>query len=130
MPQLFWIWLRTNVRAAVWTVVIGLVCGALTTLAVDVSAITTILQNVARTYRHFPSLDLPLLAIDFAVPDWIAYPLYLLGAVAWLGMGLFTCLLARPKDRWSEVGAGLGTGLVAGLVQFTLGTGPALVMAL
>jgi hypothetical protein len=130
MAQLLWIWLRTNVRAAVWTVVIGVVCGALSTLAIDLQAMTAVLQNVARTYRYFPSLERPLLAIDLAVPDWVVYSACLVGLIAWLGMGLFTYLLVRPRDRWSEVGAGLGTGLAAGLSQFTFGTGPATVLAL
>jgi tRNA A-37 threonylcarbamoyl transferase component Bud32 len=127
---LLWMWLRKNLRAAMWTVVIGLAAGALSSLMVVTQALQWQFRSAAKTYDNFPHLQRPLMAFDLVVPSWLIIALGLLGLISVVGMGLFTVLLVRPTQRWGDASAGLATGLVAGLVSFALGTGAAEVIAM
>jgi hypothetical protein len=131
LALLAWLWLRKNVRAALWPVIIGLVCGGLF-VAVPLNVLRmTLLRDGAVTYEdYFPSVHPPLLAAFSALPDWSLVPLGALALGACLSMGLLTVWAVRPRDRRGDLAAGLATGLVAGLTAFTVAAGWGAVIAL
>jgi hypothetical protein len=116
------LWLRKNVRTTLWPVLIGLVCGTLV-LAAPFNVLRLIMRNAATMYgNRFPDVPPPALALDSPLPTWLLLLLSVLGMAAWALMGWLTVRLARTRDAWGDLAAGLATGLVAGLVVF-LGVG-------
>jgi hypothetical protein len=100
-----------------------MVCGCLGVTA-GLESLRMVMRTGAAVYANdFPSGDPPLLAIGSFGPDWLFALVRALGAVALLGMGLFAVLIVRPQDRWGDAGAGLATGLVAGITAFTTSMG-------
>jgi hypothetical protein len=143
MAQLMWLWLRKNIRAAVWTVAIGLLCGGLGSVMMSLPIMGRLLLTAGETYAKFPSLQPPwLLRFGFQAPEsewmafgltlrgWLVIPTLVLPPVLLFLMGPLTVWLVRPRDWWSDLGAGLATGLSAGLWAFVLSIGWAVVMAL
>jgi hypothetical protein len=123
MAHLLWLWLRKNIRVTLWTVALGMVCGGLGVTA-GFESLRMVVRNGAALYANdFPSCTPPLLAVDWAIPDWVFGLVRVLGSVAMLGMGLFAVLIVRARDRWGDLAAGLATGLVAGITGFTTSLG-------
>jgi hypothetical protein len=122
-------WLKQNVRATVRTMLIGLGCGSVTALAVGIPRLLPLLNNCAQAYARFPRLQPPWLAIEQTLPDVALQMLSVLGAIAFVCMGLFTALLVKPKARADDMLAGLATGLVGGLTAFIISGGWATVQA-
>jgi hypothetical protein len=123
MAYLLWLWLRQNIRVTLWTVALGVVCGGLG-VTTGFESLRTVVRNGAALYANdFPSCAPPLLAGSWVFPDWLFVLVRALGAVAFLGMGLFAILIVRPRDRWGDLAAGLATGLVAGITGFTSSLG-------
>ncbi len=122
-------WIRQNLRATIWTLVIGLICGGLSALAIGVPRLLPLLNSSAKAYAHFPDEPRPWLACDVTLSEWAAHILSLAGAVVFVGMGLLTVLLVRPKTRSDDVLAGLATGLVGGITCFVISGGWATVQA-
>lgn len=129
MAFLLWVWVRKNIRAAMWVVIIGFICGGFGSAFTSARAFCYLLNAGAKTYREFPSLDRPWPLTDLSPPDWILPILSIAGFVMIGGAGLLVVLLVRPKDWWADLGTGLGTGLVGGISSFILSTGPAYVIA-
>jgi hypothetical protein len=125
--RLVWYWLRKNIRAAVWVVLIGVVCGVVGPLANAVTFFRPIAQEMRETYDRFPSSPRPWLAtLDLSWPDWSVRLLLVLGGLTLLlGSGLLIQLLVRPKSAGADVIAGATVGVITGLVAFALLTGPA-----
>jgi hypothetical protein len=121
-------WLHHNARTATWTLLIGLVCGGLSAVAVGVSLLP-LLQQCLATYELFPGLPRPWLAVDWTVSNDWRIALNFLGAIAFVGLGLFTGVLVRPRDRMADIFTGLATGLVGGVTAFAISGGWATVLA-
>jgi hypothetical protein len=122
LARLMWAWLRKNLRATLWTGLIGLACGGLYLLTWINLLRLTMGRSCAELYaRDFPSMTPPILATQSSLADALLVPLAVATVIGFLGMGLFTVLLVRPKDRWGDLVAGLATGLVAGALAFTGG---------
>jgi hypothetical protein len=123
MGRVLWLWLRKNIRVTLWTVALGMACGSVGVTA-GMETLRTVVRTGAAVYANdFPSCDPPLLALGSTGPDWLFALARALGAVALFGMGLFAVLIVRPRDRWGDAGAGLATGLVAGITAFTTSMG-------
>ena len=56
------------------------------------------------------------------MPDWARPLLSFLSYAAFGTMGLLTVLLARPANRDEDLAVGTATGVVAGIMAFTLGS--------
>jgi tRNA A-37 threonylcarbamoyl transferase component Bud32 len=128
---LAWLWLRKNVRAALWVVLVGALGGGLAALLYLGPSLLGLLANVDRAYESLPGAHRPWLArlgrdIAEGLPDsgWLAVPRQVALCLCFCGMGLFVVLLVRPRDRWAALGASLGVGLVAGVTSFALAVGP------
>jgi tRNA A-37 threonylcarbamoyl transferase component Bud32 len=120
-----WLWLRKNIRAAIWMVALGVVWGVMGTLGSMLPGVATLFRGVGKTYAQFPSLPKPWVAtLDLQMPGWLLLATVLVGVALHLGIGLFIHLLVRPKDFWADVGAGLATGLVAAVTAFLWSIGP------
>ena len=119
---LIWRWLRRNLQAAVWMVVIGLASGIGWNLIIPGWWDVPFLANVHDA--NFPSLE--RLAILNPVPS--SEPIRIGLAFAGLafsatGVGLLIHFLVQPRDTWSDLTAGISTGLVGGLAVFIFGFG-------
>lgn len=132
-----WSWLRKNVRVAVWTVVITVLCTALAITPVINLSMMVLFQNAQRTYEYFPSLQRPwLLSFDWRAPStWREHPAFVvpsivIGIAAIALMGLFVVLVVKPRDRWSDIGAGISSGIVCGITSFLMGVSQAVLLAL
>jgi hypothetical protein len=113
--RLVWTWLRANVRVTLWPVLIGGVCGGLAAM-LPFLVLRAVMKNGADVYaRSFPSLAPPALALDTAPDSWLFAALAAVGMTAQLSMGWLTVRFVRPKDAWGDLGAGLATGMVAGV---------------
>jgi hypothetical protein len=128
---LAWLWLRKNVRAALWVVFVGVVGGGMAALLYLGPSLLQLLANVDRAYERLPGPRRPWLApvgrsIAERLPDtWWALPACAVAvSLFFCGMGLLVVLLVRPRDRWSVLGASLGVGLVAGVTSYALAVGP------
>jgi predicted Ser/Thr protein kinase len=123
MGRVLWLWLRKNIRVTLWTMALGIICGGVGVTA-GMESLRTVVRRGSAVYANdFPSCEPPLLALGSVGPDWLFALARALGAVALFGMGLFAVLIVRPRDRWGDVGAGLATGLVAGITGFTTSMG-------
>jgi tRNA A-37 threonylcarbamoyl transferase component Bud32 len=128
---LVWRWLRKNVKAALWAALIGGVGGGGAAVLFLGPMLLVTLAGAARAYDEFPSAPRPwLVALGGAVsPEqfnawWWRVPVDVILRIFFCSMGMLVTLLLRPKDRWASLAAGLGTGLFAGLVTYTLVLGP------
>jgi serine/threonine protein kinase len=129
MALLWWIWLRRNYRAAMWTVIVGLICGGLGVGLIILPYFWPILETGASTYSFFPSLSRPWPLTDWSPPNWLLYGGAILGFSLFAGTGLFTVWLVAPKDEWGDLSTSLATGLMLGISAFALGVGPCSVIA-
>jgi hypothetical protein len=128
---LVWLWLRKNVRAALWAALIGALGGGGAALLFLGPRLLVSLAGAANTYDEFPSASRPwLLSLGRAAAPipfgslWWRGPVDLVLRVLFCSMGLLATLLLRPRDRWASLAAGLGTGLFAALVAYALVIGP------
>jgi serine/threonine-protein kinase len=122
LPALLRLWLRHNFGAAGWALVIGLAGGLLGGVAVWLTMIQPGLARLA-PLPALPGAGRPWLLLDWKPPGWVSYAAALLCLFAWAVMGLVTAWLVRPRNRSADVAAGTVTGLVTGVVLFTLGVG-------
>src|SRR5262249_30715027 len=82
-----------------------------------------LLHNCAATYAKFPSLPRPWLAVDLDLPGPVLILFGALGVAAPFAMGLAAALLARPRDRWEDLSAGVNTALAGTLSGYASGLG-------
>lgn len=106
----------------------GLLGGAMTGLA-GLAESGTLGRNVATTYTKFASLDAPSVA-SFDWPPWLLAVFMVVGIAAPVGIGIAVVWLARPKDRWEDLSAGLTAGLAATLAALVARFGGSVVLAL
>jgi serine/threonine protein kinase len=118
-------WLRQNLRATDWTMGVGLAAGLVMAIPTFFSAVGTSSQpnNLAITL----SFRLPGEAgsgTPLPLPGWLMFasPLVIFGVGAF--QGFFAALLVRPANRAADVAVGAASGMVAGLIFFTLAVGP------
>jgi hypothetical protein len=109
-------------RVTLGPVLVGVLGGVLAG-GLSVAAAWAVLRSAASTYARFPGVERPWMAADVPLPGGVALTLGLLGTAGLLLMGLVTALVARPRDRWEDVSAGLGTGLAATLAGYFCGIG-------
>jgi hypothetical protein len=74
-------------------------------------------------YAHFPGLGRPWLALAWQMPPGFRTTLFFATLMAASGMGLVTAVLVRPKNRSADIVAGAITGLISGVIAFTLSYG-------
>jgi hypothetical protein len=127
----FRVWFRRNLRTAVCILGIGIVCGLLCGLLAQTVYGRSVLADVQLSYGRLakaahdhgltPSTERPGLAVLFDLRGRLFGLLTVVCLVLLSLMGLLTAGLARTRDGPSDVVAGLGVGLVTGLV--VLGTG-------
>jgi eukaryotic-like serine/threonine-protein kinase len=126
MARLVLQWMRHNMRAAVWTVVLGLACGILAPLGLAGHLLQSLAQETSESYANFPSLPKPWIAhLDLAIPDWLITAAIVCGLLLLLGTGVTIQWIIQTKDRWGDALAGVATGTIAGATAFTLILGPA-----
>jgi serine/threonine protein kinase len=125
MAQLLWRWLRKNVRAAVWTVIIGVAAGAAWNLMTLHFTWHNTIHAAGLVYDlYFPSLPAPWLASRADLPMWVLVPVTIVCALFLsCGMGLANHFLLKPRGALADLATGLATGLVAGTSMFVLGHG-------
>ncbi len=119
-------WMRHNMRAAVWTIVLGLGCGTLAPLGLAGRMLGSLAHETAEAYSKFPSLPKPWIAhLDLGLPDNLLIAMAAGGFLLLLGTGVMIQWILRTKDSWSDALAGLATGTIAGVTAFILILGPA-----
>jgi hypothetical protein len=118
---LIWLWLRKNTRVTLWPLVIGAFGGALAAMA-PMNVLVRVMQDGAALYaEHFPGAEPPFMAWHWpAGVRWLYAVLGVVGVGAWLVLGFLSVRLVRTRDAWGDLGAGLATGVVAGVVAFAV----------
>jgi hypothetical protein len=115
-------WLRQNLRAAAWVLVVGVVLGVLTGFLSYVRILQPPLTyNLGLSYGRLPATPRPWLG---ALPRVEGPALWALGGLTVLVMttaGLAIVLLARPKSAGGDLSHGLAVGLVAAYVSSLCG---------
>jgi len=120
---------KDRIRSTFAPLLVGLLGGSVIS-GTALLSLVVLLRNCAATYSHFPHLPRPWLAMDLALPGWLLVPLAVLGMVLPFAMGLATVWLARPRDVWDDVSAGLTTALASTLSSFAAGIGWAVILAM
>jgi hypothetical protein len=116
-------WMRQNLRAALWVLVVGLVLGVLSGYAGYVRILQRPLTyNLGNSYGRLPATPRPWLA---SLPRLEEGPaLWALGLATVLAMttaGLAIVFLARPRSAGADLSYGLAVGLVAAYVSSLCG---------
>jgi hypothetical protein len=132
MVALLRAWMRKNLRAALWIIVLGGTWGVFgIQLPIALGALSTLFKTAARHFSAFPSLETPWVArLDLPTATWFLLGALLIGAVLQFGMPLLTHLLVRPKDLWAEIGVGSATGFVAAVFCSLFYFAPAAVLVM
>ncbi len=120
---------RARRRKALGPVVVGAL-GGLLAGGYGLVGVGTLPENMACTYDKFPSLARPWMAHHVGVPTPLLIVLAAVGLAAPAAMGLATVLVARPRDVWEDLSAGITAGLTATLTGLLTGLGSASVVAL
>jgi hypothetical protein len=108
---------------------VGLLGGALT-LSFNYAMLQPVLRACANTYSAFPSVTPSCLACDLPLSNSMILPLLLLGMAMPFLLGLVASHLARPKDSWQAVSAGLTTAATASATAYVLWIGMAVNIAM
>lgn len=124
LSRIPWGRLRTTFGPAI----AGLLGGAFLGLAALPST-APLSNSVGATYAKFPSLPAPSIASDAQIPTALAVVALVLGLGLPLLTGALAVWLARPRDLWEDVSAGLTAGLAASLSAFVCCIGWAVVLA-
>jgi hypothetical protein len=115
-------WMRRNFHATLDIVAIGIVCGVVGALPRVLLRNKDVWQDCAQAAAIFPDLSIPWHArLALWLPGWFANLNFFLWLLGYGGLGLWTALRVRPRDREEDVVTGMAAGLVAGLAAFALG---------
>ena len=115
-------WLRQNLRAALWVLVVGLVLGVL----IGYGTYFRILQKpltetIDASYGRLPATPRPWLAALPRPAGPLNIALGLAAVLAITTAGLAIVLLARPQSAGADLSHGLAVGLVAAYVSSLCG---------
>ena len=115
-------WLRQNLRAALWVLVVGLVLGVLGGYASYFRILQKQLtETIDASYGRLPATPRPWLAALPRPTAPVNYALGLAAALAITTAGLAIVLLARPQSAGADLYHGLAVGLVAAYVSLMCG---------
>ena len=115
-------WLRRNLRAAFWVVVVGLVLGIITGLASYLYLLQRPLhRTIAQGYGQLPLTPRPLLASLPMISGPWEYIVYFTTLLVIATAGLFIVLLARTRTVGNDISHGLAVGLVGAYVSSLFG---------
>ncbi len=120
---------RQRCREVFGPLVVGAVGGGVFGL-LSLASSASLSDNMATTYDKFPSVDRPWMAMHFQLGTAVVAILTVLGFLAPVAMGLCTAWIARPRDAWADLSAGITTGLAATLAALASGLGMAVILAL
>jgi hypothetical protein len=85
---------------------------------------------MAATYDQYPSLARPWLAADFQVPSPLCVIAVIVGVIGPMATGAAAVWLARTRDAWADLSAGVSAAVAATLSAFAAGIGWPVVLAL
>jgi eukaryotic-like serine/threonine-protein kinase len=116
-------WLRQNLRAALWVLVVGLVLGVLVGYATYFRILQkTLTETIDASYGRLPATPRPWLATFVGPPRApVNITLGLAATLAITTAGLAIVLLARPQSARADLSHGLAVGLVAAYVSSLCG---------
>lgn len=107
----------------------GLLGGAFLGLA-GLYLVQPLCRNVAATYAEYPSLTRPAIAAYRGLPAWLSFLALMVGILAPVGTGAVVVWLARPRDIWADLSAGLSAALACTLSAFATCIGWLVVLAM
>ena len=115
-------WLRQNLRAALWVLVVGLVLGVLTGYGTYFRILQKPLtETIDASYGRLPATPRPWLAAFPRPAGPLNIVLGLAAVLAITTAGLAIVLLARPQSAGADLSHGLAVGLVAAYVSSLCG---------
>jgi eukaryotic-like serine/threonine-protein kinase len=115
-------WLRQNLRAALWVLVVGLVLGVLTGYGTYFRILQQPLtETIDASYGRLPATPRPWLAALARPVGPLNIVLGLAAVLAITTAGLAIVLLARPQSAGADLSHGLAVGLVAAYVSSLCG---------
>ncbi|MDA8745099.1 protein kinase [Rubripirellula amarantea] len=117
-------WLSKNFGNVIWIPVIATVVGVLFGGLIWAGTIGSDYASRLETYDRFAPEDRPWLAKDYSFLRPVSIPLMLLLTTT---IGWATARLVKTKNSFADISAGLGVGLLAGLLAFVSGFGPAFI---
>ncbi|MGB7325024.1 MAG: protein kinase [Rubripirellula sp.] len=117
-------WLNKNFGNVIWIPVIATVVGVLFGGLMWAGTIGSDYASRLDTYDKFAPSDRPWLAKDYSFLRPISIPLMLLLTTT---IGWATARLVKTKNALADIGSGLAVGLLAGLLAFVSGFGPAFI---
>jgi hypothetical protein len=125
---MLWLWLRHNSPTAGWVLLLGVLYGLGSSFVVF-ATFPRLMANANDAYAKFPSLEQPwTTAIPWSLVEKLTIVFALLNVAMEYTLGLLVALSVRPKDLWSAAVAGIAVRLIAAVVLFTIGMGPAFVL--
>jgi hypothetical protein len=115
-------WLRQNLRAALWVMVVGFLLGAILGLVAFGRILQPSLgQSIDSSYGRLPATPRPWLATLPRLEGPLFLVLAIVNVPAILTAGLAVVLLARPRTAGGDLTHGLAAGLLAAYVSSLLG---------
>jgi hypothetical protein len=118
-----------KLRTTFGPALVGLVGGAATALLLIPTA-RALLDNMAATYDKFPSEQPPWFVTRWAPSPGLELAAGVLGVLLPIFTGLGVVLVARPRDVWDSLSAGVTAGLASTLASFGACIGWAAALAL
>jgi serine/threonine protein kinase len=132
LPFLTRIWIRQHLSALGWTVLVGIICGLMVSVA-GISTRSRLWADVADAYQSFPSLSAPHSSFDLpgwarsaaeATGPWSRAAFIVTLAMGMIGCGFLPPILTRSSSRASDMATGAAGGLIAALTSLALCLGP------
>ncbi len=120
-----WMKMRTTFGPAL----AGLIGGSLLGL-VALPNMAALCRNMAATYASYPSLQRPWLAFEIEIPVLLKLLLIFVGLAGPITIGAVAVWLARTRDIWTDLSAGLSAALAATISAFAAGIGWPIVLAM
>jgi hypothetical protein len=106
-----------NLRATFGPALIGLLGGGATAVLLIPTA-SILVANMTSTYERFPSEPQPWFATHWTPSPWLQLSAWVLGFLLPVLTGLGVVWVARPRDAWATVSAGITAGLASTLASF------------
>ncbi len=119
----------TKLRATFGPALAGLIGGSLLGL-VALPQMAPLCRNMAATYLEYPSLQRPWPASNFEIPVLLNLLLILIGLAGPIAIGAAAVSLARTRDIWADLSAGLSAALAGTISAFVAGIGWPIMLAM